>query len=249
MVVGPCWQPRGARTSAAASEKPSEAAWTSRASPLRTSVRGPKRSASSSKTDPAYGDKQLYDDTLRTLVSKRKLTTLDADSLVAAAERDSDELAVAHLRPTNGRNSSRLLEATLKAQRAKERKKKFEAAGSQARGYLQRSKVSQLTQERYTMMAAGLYLTEGVRQGDAPELLDAALDRQLLKRFLAGEAIAQARYLVHGVKWHNNLNTTALPKAFGALAGYKAGSRERMRDPNVWEAVVWWPPPQRGRAT
>ena len=59
-----------------------------------------------------------------------------------------------------------------------------------------------------------------------------------MKKYLDGEDIGGARYLLYAVRWDTGATGTDFPKSMAALAGFKNVSSEKMKDPNAWEAVL-----------
>ncbi len=95
--------------------------------------------------------------------------------------------------------------------RAVDREAKFKKSEAPPAEFLRRQRVTSRTQDTHKAVVDRFYQQEGLKRTDDVAVLDAAMNRRILRKYFDGEAIGTARYLVHAMKWDKGVETKAFP--------------------------------------
>ena len=134
--------------------------------------------------------------------------------------------------------AERLTPTQRKSIRSQRRKAAIAADPKPREGLLRRRRVGRVTRDRYTLLVENFHRRSGLPWKPLASDLDRILDRELVAVFLAGGEISDARYLLYALQWHHVLTKLHLPLSHASLAGFLRESREAIRDPATWEALL-----------
>ena len=80
--------------------------------------------------------------------------------------------------------------------------------------------------------------TQTLNSSSTPEVIDAGLDEALVRLYLNGHGVGDARLMYYGVRWSYSLTNALLRLSYHSLQGYTRQFRAVTRRPVTWESVM-----------
>ena len=105
-------------------------------------------------------------------------------------------------------------------------------------GLLRRRRVASRTAELYMKWAARLVRNQRLPSRPTAERVDEALDREVVRLFLAKHPGEDASHLFYATRWFYTLTNQSLRLSYASLRGYLKSRRSLPHDPVSWESVA-----------